>query len=178
MRVVILRLGHREKRDKRTTSHLALAARAFGADGMILADTHDETLLRTVNEIVDRWGGNFYLKTNVPYKKAIKEWKDKGGEIIHLTMYGLPIDEILDNIRNSEKDKMIVVGSQKVPAEIFEIADYNVAIGHQPHSEISALAIFLDRLFKGEELYRSFDNAKVRVLPSNRGKKLWKSDQF
>ncbi len=177
MQVVILRLGHRETRDKRTTSHLALTARALGADGMLIADFHDENLLQSVNEVVDRWGGNFFLETNVPYKKAIKDWKDKEGEIIHLTMYGLPINEILDEIRNSRKDKLIVVGSQKVPSEIFEIADYNVAIGYQPHSEISALAIFLDRLFGGEELYKSFENAEVRIIPSNRGKKLWKSDQ-
>ena len=35
-RVIILRLGHRPERDKRITTHVALTARAFGAEGMLL----------------------------------------------------------------------------------------------------------------------------------------------
>jgi tRNA (cytidine56-2'-O)-methyltransferase len=32
MRVKVLRLGHRKKRDVRLTTHICLAARALGAD--------------------------------------------------------------------------------------------------------------------------------------------------
>jgi tRNA (cytidine56-2'-O)-methyltransferase len=65
------------------------------------------------------------------------------------------------------------VGSQKVPSEFFseEVSDFNVAIGNQPHSECASLAVFLDRLFDGEELKKEFENAKVRIVPQKRGKK-------
>jgi len=70
---------------------------------------------------------------------------------------------------------MVVVGSQKVPGEIFQMADYNVAVGGQPHSECAALAIFLDRFFNGKELLSNFKNAKVRVEHQRRGKKIVKN---
>ncbi|NIU84342.1 MAG: tRNA (cytidine(56)-2'-O)-methyltransferase, partial [Candidatus Thorarchaeota archaeon] len=41
-----------------------------------------------------------------------------------------------------------------------------------PHSEIAALAIFLDRLFQRKELKRRFEGAKIKVTPQERGKKI------
>ncbi|MEM2376537.1 MAG: tRNA (cytidine(56)-2'-O)-methyltransferase, partial [Sulfolobales archaeon] len=38
MKVFVLRLGHRPLRDKRVTTHVALTARAFGANGFVLAE--------------------------------------------------------------------------------------------------------------------------------------------
>jgi tRNA (cytidine56-2'-O)-methyltransferase len=48
----------------------------------------------------------------------------------------------------------------------------NIAVGNQPHSEIAALAIFLDRYFQGKELVNTFENAKMRIIPSSRGKRV------
>ena len=61
----------------------------------------------------------------------------------------------------------------KVPGEFFSdsISDFNVAVGNQPHSECSALAVFLDRLFEGKELTKDFQKAKIKVVPQKRGKK-------
>jgi tRNA (cytidine56-2'-O)-methyltransferase len=61
------------------------------------------------------------------------------------------------------------VGSTKVPREYYEMADINAAVGNQPHSEVAALAVFLDRLTEGKNL---MDEAggKVRVVPQERGK--------
>ena len=67
---------------------------------------------------------------------------------------------------------LLVVGAEKVPREIYNIANYNVAVGSQPHSEVAALAVFLDRLFMGEELNSTFVKAKIRIKPSSRGKKV------
>ena len=69
---------------------------------------------------------------------------------------------------------MVIVGSQKVPSEFFldEVSDFNVAIGNQPHSECASLAVFLDRLFEGEELTRRYEDAQLRVDPRKRGKKI------
>ncbi|HEX69064.1 MAG TPA: tRNA (cytidine(56)-2'-O)-methyltransferase, partial [Candidatus Bathyarchaeota archaeon] len=51
---------------------------------------------------------------------------------------------------------------------------FNVAIGNQPHSECSSLAVFLDRLFEGKELEKEFENAKLKIIPQARGKKVVK----
>ncbi|MEM0258129.1 MAG: tRNA (cytidine(56)-2'-O)-methyltransferase, partial [Thermofilum sp.] len=81
---------------------------------------------------------------------------------------------ILEEIRNSGRDVLVVVGGKKVPREVYELADFNVAIGNQPHSEVAALAIFLDRLFEGRELVREFKGAKLKIIPSARGKRVVK----
>ncbi len=86
-------------------------------------------------------------------------------------MYGINIDDCLDKIPRN-KEILVIVGSQKVPKDIFQLANFNIAIGHQPHSEIAALAIFLDRLFQGKELERKFEGAKIKVIPQERGKKV------
>ncbi|MEM2080074.1 MAG: tRNA (cytidine(56)-2'-O)-methyltransferase, partial [Nitrososphaerota archaeon] len=60
----------------------------------------------------------------------------------------------------------------KVPRVYYELSDYNVAVGHQPHSEIAALAIFLDRLYSGKELKLIYSDAKLYIEPSPREKKV------
>ena len=44
----------------------------------------------------------------------------------------------------------------------------------QPHSEISALALFLHELFEGNELSLKFKDAKIMIVPQKRGKKVLK----
>lgn len=147
MSVVVFRLGHRYIRDKRVSTHVALVARAFGADGVVMS-ARDESVEESARKITERWGGEFFV-TNADWKKFIKSWR---GTVVHLTMYGMPVDDVIGEIRKEEKDVLIVVGSEKVPGEIFKLAHYNVAITSQPHSEVAALALFLDRLFEGKEL--------------------------
>ena len=54
--VVVLRLGHRPERDQRVTTHVGLAARAFGEKGMLLA-AEDAGVVQTLRDVVERWGG-------------------------------------------------------------------------------------------------------------------------
>lgn len=171
-KVYVLRLGHRPGRDKRVTTHVGLVARAFGANGFVLADVCDEKVIESLRKVIDRWGGEMELLCGVPGERFVIDWRRHGGEVIHLTMYGLHVDDVISSIRESKRPKLIVVGAEKVPAFFYEHADYNVAIGSQPHSEIAALAIFLDRLFEGRELRQEFPNAKIRIIPSKRGKKI------
>jgi len=51
------------------------------------------------------------------------------------------------------------------------MVDFNVAVGNQPHSEVAALAVFLDRLTEGEGLRAQFDG-RLKVLPCERGKRV------
>ncbi|ABM80974.1 tRNA (cytidine(56)-2'-O)-methyltransferase [Hyperthermus butylicus] len=171
-RVYVLRIGHRPERDKRITTHVGLVARAFGANGFILGDTCDEKVMESLKDVIDRWGGSMELACGVNSRRYVLEWKRAGGEVIHLTMYGLHVDDVIEEIKRSSKPKLIIVGAEKVPPFFYEYADYNVAIGHQPHSEVAALAIFLHKLYEGKELYIDFPRAKLRIVPSARGKKV------
>ncbi len=170
----VLRVGHRRERDKRISTHVALVARALGADGIIFSGEKDEKLLQSVNKIVERWGGSF----SVIYEKNWKKWLSSfDGIKIHLTMYGLPFQKKMDEIKKKfkSKDICVIVGSEKVPAELYEIADYNLAIGNQPHSEVGALAIFLYELMD-RKLKEDFENARIKVVPQSKGKKVVKLD--
>lgn len=175
-KVVVLRWGHRY-RDKRLTSHVALTARALGASGFILADISDRKVKETVENVIATWGGNFHFEMGTPWKQTVKEWRAKNGVTVHLTAYGenLQTSDIMQRIRITGKDLLVIVGSQKVPEGFFseEVSDFNVAVGNQPHSECSSLAVFLDRLFNGQELEKDFaNNAKMKIVPQVRGKKV------
>ena len=162
--VYVLRLGHRPERDKRISTHVALTARAFGAKG-IYFDRYDEKVFESVKDVARRWGGEFFIE-HVNWRKFLKEFD---GVKVHLTMYGVPLPEKLDELRNFEKI-LVIVGAEKVPPEVYEIADYNISIGNQPHSEVAALAVFLDRLLDGEVFRLKFENAEIELVPSERGK--------
>lgn len=175
--IYVLRLGHRKERDKRVTTHVGLVARAFGAEGIILTGDQDEKVMNTWRDVTERWGGPFDIKYSASWRKTIKEWKEGGGTVVHLTMYGIPVDEAVARMKKDDiSDILVVVGGEKVPREVYELADFNVAVGNQPHSEIAALAIFLDRWFEGKELSREFRDWKVKILPSERGKHVIKKD--
>lgn len=175
-KIFVLRWGHRPNRDLRLTTHVALTARALGASGFILSDVEDEKIKATVEKVVKNWGGTFYFEMGTPWKKVVKEWKAKGGIVVHLTAYGENIEtsDVLQRIKALNKDILVIVGSQKVPGEFFSesVSDFNVAIGNQPHSECASLAIFLDRFFEGKELAKTFERAKLTIIPQKRGKKV------
>jgi len=169
-KVCVLRLGHRVERDKRATMHIFLTARAFSASEVVYSGQRDPELEKRIEAVVDRWGGAFKVSFEKNWKRVIEDWRRKG-LVCHLTMYGINIDDCLDMVPR-DKEILVIVGSEKVPKEVFQLANYNIAIGDQPHSEIAALAIFLDRLFRGKELKGKFKGAKMRVVPQEKGKKV------
>ena len=181
-KVFVLRWGHRPQRDVRLTTHVALTARALCASGFILSDVEDSNIEQTVKKITARWGGDFQFEMGTSWKKVVHEWKDNGGAVVHLTAYGENIQssDVLDRIKNLKKDMLVVVGSQKVPGEFYssDVSDFNVSVGNQPHSECSALAIFLDRFFEGKELAADFEKAKIKIVPKKRGKEIKSNPEF
>ncbi|MBR9689875.1 MAG: tRNA (cytidine(56)-2'-O)-methyltransferase [Candidatus Altiarchaeota archaeon] len=169
--ISVMRYGHRIGRDKRTTTHVGLVARAFGADEFVLVGM-DSTPLKTLENVVDNWGGDFRA---IRIKNWRKFLRDFSGVKIHLTMYGLPLNKILSKIKadyTKSKNLLVFVGAEKVPPEVYELCDYNVAVGNQPHSEIAALAVFLDHFVDAQSI--GFDGAVLRVEPQARGKKVVK----
>jgi len=180
MQIEVLRLSHRLPRDERISTHVALVARAFGASKIFYSGQHDSGLEKSVQRICDRWGadasphGSFsisYEKRPIP---LIREKKKSGFSIVHLTMYGIPVQESFKKLRKLKKI-LLVVGSEHVPGEVYSLADFNMSVTSQPHSEVAALAIALDRIFDGKELENIF-NGKVHIEPQECGKKVVKKE--
>ena len=165
--VTVLRLGHRPSRDKRISTHLLLAARAFGASSAVYTGVKDPGLEESVSEVARDWGGVFPVEYSRGYRDVIRGWK---GKVVHLTMYGLPVQDVIAEIRADPEPKLVVVGGAKVPGEVYGLADWNVSVTLQPHSEVSALAVFLDRLTEGKMLSHVFPGARFRIEPTARGK--------
>ncbi|WNY28207.1 hypothetical protein MmiEs2_03910 [Methanimicrococcus stummii] len=166
--IVVLRLGHRPERDKRITTHVGLTARALGASGMLLA-SDDQKITDNIKEMTGRWGGDFFVENNVSMTKEIRNWKENGGKVCHLSMYGINLPDAVPELKKHDK-LMIIVGAEKVPGEIYELADWNVAVGNQPHSEVAALAITMDRIAESDPLTAVFENAELTVVPTAKGK--------
>ena len=172
--VAVLRYGHRPGRDDRMTTHVGLTARALGADRVILPDNAGQAS-ETVAEVTDRFGGPFEVERTDRLDATIRGWD---GTVVHLTMYGERIQDVAGELRamHREGPLLAVVGGEKVPFEVYEAADRNVAVTNQPHSEVAGLAIFLDRLLEGRELDGEWDDAERRVLPQARGKRVVDGD--
>ncbi|WNY23308.1 hypothetical protein MmiHf6_06130 [Methanimicrococcus hongohii] len=166
--IVVLRLGHRPERDKRITTHVGLTARALGANGMLLA-SDDQKIASNIEEMASRFGGDFFVKNNVSMTKEIRKWKEAGGKVCHLSMYGINLPDAVPELKRQNK-LMLIVGAEKVPGEVYELADWNVAVGNQPHSEVAALAIAMDRIAEKDSLTTVFDNAELTVVPTAKGK--------
>ena len=167
--IVVLRLGHRLKRDERLSTHVGLASRALGADKVVYTGDKDEKLLASINDVSERFGGSFKAIYENSWKKIITNYKKKKYCIVHLTMYGIPLKNKISRIKKSKK-VLVVIGSEKVPGEVYHLSDYNISITNQPHSEVAALSIFLKEISGKTE--KKFSKAKIKIIPQEKGKKV------
>jgi tRNA (cytidine56-2'-O)-methyltransferase len=170
MKISVLRIGHRLLRDDRVTTHAALVSRAFGSDRMYMTEV-DDSIKETLEEVIQRWGGrsNFAIEIIENWREMVRKWKKEGGKAVLLTMYGINVEDTIDRLRKEAKI-LVIIGAEKVPRDLYNLVDYNVAIGNQPHSEIAALAIFLDRVFGGKQLKKEFHGARLKIIPMAKGK--------
>ena len=123
----------------------------------------------SLEKINKTWGGNFVVEFIDKWKTIVKKKKDENFRVVHLTMYGESINDVQEKLRK-EENLLVVVGAEKVPREIYELADYNVGVGNQPHSEISSLAILLDRIQKGKQFEKTYPDAIRKIIPTKKGK--------
>ena len=173
MPIEILRLGHRLHRDYRITTHCGLVARAFGATKMYYSGFEDDKITLNLHKVNDSWGGNFEVQYLKNWRSFLKQSKLEGSFIILCTMYGenLPdVEQEIKSIKNTS-NIIIVIGSEKIPSDLLHLSTLNVAISNQPHSEVAALAILLDRLFEGKQLEFKFTDPKINIIPQKKGKK-------
>jgi tRNA (cytidine56-2'-O)-methyltransferase len=173
--IVVLRLNHRRERDKRASTHVCLTSRAFGASKIVYSGDKDESLESSVKKVVESWGGDFSISYEKDYSKTIKRFKNDKFTIVHLTMYGLPLQDEINSIK-SFKDVLVVVGGEKVPSSVYRLADYNISVTSQPHSEIAALTLFLDKYYNSKELTLEFKDAKLKIKPNPKGKSFYSKE--
>lgn len=170
----VLRLDHRIFRDQRITSHVALAARAMGADIFSYSGEKDVNLEESLQDVTIRWGGKLDVQHIDVISAYIKNWN---GILIHLTMYGESHHKTIETLsRYPNENLMIIVGGAKVPRFIYSLADFNTAVGWQPHSEVSAIGIFLYVLNEKNIMYSNFENADISINGS--GSKSQRSGRF
>ena len=181
-RVDVLRLGYRLGRDPRITTHLALVGRALGANRFLLAGDEDPKMFENLDSVASRFGGEMECEhVNAPMgwlRRFVEEDAGDGspGVAVHLTMYGEPFREAIPRIRR-DRPMVIVVGGAKVPGDVFKYCQYNIAVGNQPHSEVAALALFLDAWHGDSGSVRTFDDARLIIEPSANGKRVRDLDQ-
>jgi tRNA (cytidine56-2'-O)-methyltransferase len=169
--VSVLRVGHRPGRDPRLTTHVALVARAFGARELLLQPP-DPAVADRLDAITTRWGGQFRVHGIDDWRMALRQFE---GVSVHLTMYGQQMARVLPKLRR-QSAILLVVGGAKVPADLYRRATFNVAVGSQPHSEVAAVAIMLDRLH-GIPASRAWAGARRTILPQARGKRVLESSR-
>jgi tRNA (cytidine56-2'-O)-methyltransferase len=167
--VRVVRVGHRYVRDYRTLTHLCLVSRALGAEAIYLEEVEKE-LLETVAEVNRTWGGDFAVVEG-KWRRVFQDAKAEGRAIVHLTMYGTPLQDEIADLRKHDRF-LVAVGGPKVPGEVYKLADYNVAVTSQPHSEVAALAVVIHEVQQGEELKKVFGDYKLRIVPSANGKRV------
>lgn len=165
--IEVLRLDHRIHRDPRISTHLALVSRAFGCSKIYYSGDKDSGMEETVNKVTDEFGGPFEIEHVKDEFKFIRE--KKNFKIVHLTVYGLPVQNEITKIKKFD-NLLVIVGGSKVPGEIYKLSDFNISVTNQPHSEVAALTIFLDKYFDSQELGKKFKNAKSIIVPQEKGK--------
>ena len=167
--VTVVRLGHRQQRDKRITSHLGLTARALGANHFVLCGDDDQGVLDTMTNVTENFGGDFSSEYHGKPMGYLRHFAKQGGRIVHLTMYGEPHDSVTQEIP-IDAPIAVVVGGVKVPGEIYKLADHNVAVGQQPHSWGGALGLFMSGLMGGGAGPEKFPDGRFQGQPHPSGK--------
>ena len=83
-----------------------------------------DSLKQTIDDVSSRWGGRSDFKVEIVggWREVIKDWKKDGRKVVHLTMYGIHIDDVISKLRR-ENTILVVIGAEKVPRELYDLAD-------------------------------------------------------
>lgn len=162
--ITVLRIGHRRKRDERISTHCGLVARAFGARKIIYSGEKDDKMLESISSVSERWGHGFSASYDENYRKTIRNFS---GTVVHLTMYGIPFEKKIRSLKK-KRNILVIIGSEKVPREVYEMSHFNLSVTNQPHSEVASLAVFLSSM----KLNPKFKKPRLQIIPQARGKKV------
>jgi tRNA (cytidine56-2'-O)-methyltransferase len=125
----------------------------------------DPAIAERLAAVARRWGGAFEVVGVDDWRRTVREFD---GLVVHLTMYGLPIEKVAARLARRAR-LLVVVGGAKVPPALYQLAGANVSVGNQPHSEVGATAVFLDRV-RGGVRAEDFGGAERTIVPRAHGK--------
>ena len=124
--------------------------------------------ISSVRSLGNAWGGSFSVVQKVSPLRIISEWKKDGGRVINLSMYGedmrAPMSELYHVYYTLGQPLLVVVGSSKVDGKVYQASDFNLAVTHSPHSEVAALAIFLEKLLGNRAWGRRKPESRIKIL--------------
>ncbi len=167
----ILSIG---KETYQSNAELCLAARAFGAAGVVLSSRKDPKLVKYMKLTNSKWGGCFEVEFESNYMKALD--KESSYKKVYLTRYGVPLPEVISTLR-TYRNLLLIVTDKEAFSPAYMHADFSVSITAQPHSSASAIAVFLHEFYSGRELAMHFENARYKVVPSEQGVHVEKVDR-
>ncbi len=158
----VLALG---KADFGSNLDLCLTARAFGASAVTFVGKRNPKLIRVLNRMSGRWGGDFTVSFVDNWKEFLKTKKNY--KTIYLTRFGVPINKVKYSLK-TYKNIMLIVTQTEAFKNLYKAVDFNVSITTQPHCTTAAVAVFLHTFYEGRELAMHFENAKYKVIPEER----------
>ncbi len=144
---------------------ISLAARAFGAQNITFVDRKNQKLVRQIQALNRKWGGNFAINFSDDWKREIEAKKNY--KVVYLTRYGVPMHKNQYAIKTYKNILLVVTLSENFK-NLFGMSDFNVSITTQPHCSAAAIAVFLHNFFEGRELAMHFENAQFKVVPEER----------
>jgi len=142
---------------------LCLTARAFGAAEITFVGKSDSTLLKYMANLNKKWGGSFRVKFAKNYNDVLKSASKYTK--VYLTRFGMPLQS-KSYILKTYKNMVLIVSTTEINKKLHQVADYNISISTQPHCGAAAIAIFLHEFYNGRELAMHFENAKLKLLPT------------
>lgn len=119
-----------------------------------------------MRSISSKWGGNFSIEFQDDYRTVLRS--SSNYKKVYLTRYGTPMQNVLYTMKTYRNLLLIVTDTEAVTS-MFSNADFCISITDQPHSTSAAIAVFLHAFFSGRELAMHFENARYKVIPSERG---------
>lgn len=140
---------------------IALASRAFGASSVIFTSRKNNKLVNYFKSVNRQWGGRFEIRFERDWERVLEE--KKRYEKIYLTKSGAPIGKMMYRIRTYKNILLIATLAENLK-KLDGMIDYNVSVTTQPHSSVSAIAVFLHMFFSGRELAVRFNNARSKIV--------------
>ncbi len=153
--------------DAKNMENLVLTSRAFGASAITFMAADAKLKSRTTNycsKVNERWGGGFTVGFCSNWRRFIAQKKNY--KTVYLTMFGVNLRKLDQTIR-TYKNLIIIVSLHEYAKEIYKAADFNISISSQPHTMLSAIAVFLNSYYRGRELALHFENAAYKIIPNS-----------
>lgn len=145
-----------------TKLDLCLTARALGAKEITFVSKSDSRLVKYMNGLSKKWGGDFTIRFTNAYSDIMKP--NTKYKKIYLTRYGAPLQDKSYTLK-TYKNLLLIVTTDDELKSIYRAADFNISVSSQPHCSSAAIAIFLHEFYNGRELAMHFENAKYKLVP-------------